>query len=131
MRKPFDINKQLVAQTGAGMPKEVKEVGLVGGLQIVKDIELVKIKVIKEKYVEQMNTLTVDELKDRNNEIVGRTRAFVLFRKPPGEIKRLHQSDMLTYFRELIMGDGKEIGYQEAIELSNWQLEKIALIFEE
>lgn len=114
------------------MEKEIKEKNIIGGIGLIENPELIKVKVIKGKYVEQMSPLSMPELESKKVEIVGRTRIHVIFRTETGEFKKFHNLDMMVYLRkEMMLKNPTIIDMREATPMANQEYERIPFIFEE
>jgi len=110
---------------------EIKDTQLIGRIGLAQDVTLIKVQVIKKKYIEQMPKVEVRDLSD-DAEILGHTdypgRWVVVNDK--GRLVRVHEHKFLSYWNHVVRldMDGTPDG---SIERANRTLEALPQIFQD
>lgn len=82
---------------------KVKDNTIFNKLCLIEDMSAIKIKTIKEKYLEQIpTTATASELTIKGSVIVGYNRGFIIFVRN-GNLYKVHRTDLQSYQYALII----------------------------
>lgn len=110
---------------------EVNEKEIFAGAKLIDDVSLIKVKVIKKKFVEQIETWWEQNIFPFDKvEYIGLNVAWILFRID-SKLWKIHFSRFVDSMRSNIRTNNPDLEYEDVNKLIEEVTSKIPQIFEE